>query len=144
MTQKEKKWITLKEASQISGYAPDYIGELIRKGKIKGKQIYYNIAWVTTKEAILEYKEKQKKIKEKKLTKKEIFFNFLFEIKQKFLYQLEILKLFLKTFKIILPILIILIILLSLFFFYIFSLFSTQKLSPEIKSTQEIEEGLKF
>lgn len=40
----EEKLISLKEAARISGYAPDYIGQLIRKGKIAGKQVYYNVA----------------------------------------------------------------------------------------------------
>lgn len=54
------RYITLKEASKISGYTPDYLGQLIRKGKLQGKQIYLNIAWVTTEEALGEYLEKNK------------------------------------------------------------------------------------
>jgi hypothetical protein len=41
MTIQEKKsegYLTLKEASDLYGYSPDYIGQLIRKGKINGKQ----------------------------------------------------------------------------------------------------------
>ena len=53
--QKEAGFITLKEASERFGYAPDYIGQLIRKGKIEGKQVYANLAWMTTAEAIEEY-----------------------------------------------------------------------------------------
>lgn len=49
-------YITLKEASERFGYAPDYIGQLIRKGKIEGKQVYANVAWVTTEEAMEAYK----------------------------------------------------------------------------------------
>lgn len=143
MPQKEKKWITLKEASKVSGYAPDYIGELIRKGKIEGKQIYFNVAWVTTEEAILEYKERQKKREEKNLTKNEKFLDFLNEIKQKFLLQLEVLKLFFKTFKIILPLFIVLIILLSLFFFYIFSL-SFEKKEKILPTQESLEENFKI
>jgi hypothetical protein len=48
-------YITLKEAAKISGYSPDYLGQLIRKGKLSGKQIYLNVAWVTTEEALDEY-----------------------------------------------------------------------------------------
>ena len=51
----DTEYITLKEAALISGYAPDYIGQLIRRGKIPGKQVYANVAWVTTKEAISAY-----------------------------------------------------------------------------------------
>ena len=64
MTQDEQKkegFITLKEASERFGYAPDYIGQLIRKGKIEGKQVYANVAWMTTPEAIEEYLSKEKR-----------------------------------------------------------------------------------
>lgn len=48
-------YITLKEAAKISGYSADYIGQLIRKGKIHGRQVYTNIAWVTTEEDLRAY-----------------------------------------------------------------------------------------
>ena len=56
----DSQYITLKEAAKISGYTPDYLGQLIRKGKLPGKQIYLNVAWVTTEEALMEYLEKNK------------------------------------------------------------------------------------
>jgi hypothetical protein len=52
--------ITLKEASDISGYSADYIGQLIRAGKISGKQVYTNITWMTTADAVMSYKNKSK------------------------------------------------------------------------------------
>ena len=58
MTTLEKKpegYITLKEASELFGYSPDYIGQLIRKGKIEGKRVYANVAWMTTKNTLDEY-----------------------------------------------------------------------------------------
>jgi hypothetical protein len=58
MTINEEKgagYITLKEASERFGYAPDYIGQLIRKGKIEGKQVYANVAWMTTEESMMDY-----------------------------------------------------------------------------------------
>jgi hypothetical protein len=61
------EYITLKEASELSGYSPDYIGQLIRRGKLTGKQVYANVAWVTTRDALsgyLEEKGKTKKIAE--------------------------------------------------------------------------------
>lgn len=58
---KEKTFISLKEAAKMSGYSPDYVGQLIRGGKITGKQIFSNVAWVTTEDAILEYLQKEKK-----------------------------------------------------------------------------------
>jgi len=54
-------FLTLKEASEISNYSPDYIGQLIRAGKIEGKQIYSNVAWVTTETALRNYMEKKGK-----------------------------------------------------------------------------------
>lgn len=55
------KYITLKEAAEISGYAPDYVGQLIRQGKITGRQQYFNVAWVTTEESLMRYIERYKK-----------------------------------------------------------------------------------
>lgn len=53
-------YITLKEAAKISGYTPDYLGQLIRKGKLPGKQIYLNVAWVTTEKDLREYLKNDK------------------------------------------------------------------------------------
>jgi hypothetical protein len=50
-----KDEITLKEAAELSGYSADYIGQLIRKGKLPGRQVYTNVSWVTTPEAIDAY-----------------------------------------------------------------------------------------
>lgn len=53
----EKGYITLKEAAKISNYSPDYVGQLIRAGKIRGEQVYLNTAWVTTEDEIRAYME---------------------------------------------------------------------------------------
>lgn len=58
---KDKQYISLKEAAKISGYSPDYVGQLIRGGRLSGKQVFLNVAWMTTEEAILEYLQKEKK-----------------------------------------------------------------------------------
>jgi hypothetical protein len=55
MISKQNKEITLKEAAEMSGYSSDYIGQLIRQGKIQGKQVFSNVSWVTTPEAIESY-----------------------------------------------------------------------------------------
>ena len=52
---KNDKHITLKEAAEISGYSPDYLGQLIRSGKLKGEQVFSNVAWMTTEKEILSY-----------------------------------------------------------------------------------------
>lgn len=49
------EYISLKTASEISGYSPDYLGLLIRQGKMKGVKIGRN--WCTTEEFVLEYKK---------------------------------------------------------------------------------------
>jgi len=51
----EKGYITLKEAAQLAGYSSDYVGQLIRAGKIRGEQVYSNVAWVTTEDEVLSY-----------------------------------------------------------------------------------------
>ena len=52
---KEKGYITLKEAAEIANYSPDYIGQLIRAGKIRGEQVYSSVAWVTTEDEVHSY-----------------------------------------------------------------------------------------
>jgi len=51
----EKGYITLKEAAKLANYTPDYVGQLIRAGKIKGEQVYSQVAWVTTPEEVQAY-----------------------------------------------------------------------------------------
>lgn len=55
-----QRFISLKSAAKISGYNPDYIGWLIRKGKIEGRKVYSGASWKTTKDAILAYKTRKK------------------------------------------------------------------------------------
>lgn len=65
MTAEEHKnagFITLKEAGERFGYSADYIGQLIRKGKLEGKQVYANVAWMTTPEAMEEYLAKEGRV----------------------------------------------------------------------------------
>lgn len=58
---KKAGYITLKEASERFGYTPDYVGQLIRKGKIEGKQVYSNLAWMTTVDSIEGYLSREKR-----------------------------------------------------------------------------------
>ena len=55
---KKQKFISLKEAAKLTGYAPDYIGSLIRKGKLTGKKVYSGVSWMTAEEDIKKYQEK--------------------------------------------------------------------------------------
>lgn len=61
MDRKNDELISLREAAKISGYSSDYIGQLIRSGKLEGKQVFSNVAWMTTEEAVLAYMEGSKK-----------------------------------------------------------------------------------
>jgi hypothetical protein len=57
---KKDNFITLKEAADMSGYSSDYLGQLIRGGKLEGEQVYMSVAWMTTKEAVEEYVARSK------------------------------------------------------------------------------------
>lgn len=59
MKQKET-YISLKDASEISGYSADYIGQLIRSGKLPGKQVFQQVVWMTTEENVREYMHSKK------------------------------------------------------------------------------------
>jgi len=48
-------YLTLKEAADKTEYTPDYIGQLIRAGKIEGKQIYSSVAWVANENSLKQY-----------------------------------------------------------------------------------------
>lgn len=61
MLGEKQEYISLKEAARKSGYSADYVGQLIRSGKLAGKQIYSNVAWVTTEAALVEYMQKERK-----------------------------------------------------------------------------------
>jgi len=58
----DKGYITLKEAAKIANYSPDYVGQLIRAGKIHGEQVYASTAWVTTPDEVLAYLENKQRI----------------------------------------------------------------------------------
>jgi hypothetical protein len=51
--EKIDKYITLREASLISGYNSDYLSSLIRSGRIYGKKVGKN--WLTTEADIRKY-----------------------------------------------------------------------------------------
>jgi hypothetical protein len=53
----DEGFITLKEAGKIANYSPDYVGQLIRAGKIRGEQVYSQTAWVTTQDELQAYME---------------------------------------------------------------------------------------
>ena len=113
-----KKLISLKEAAQISGYSADYIGQLIRSGKIAGRQVYCNVAWMTTSDAVLNYKNQGEAKNEKG---KSSFKSLIGTKVRKFNMSLSVIKLFFSTFRSALPITIVIFlsfVLLNIFIIY--------------------------
>lgn len=125
MSKEKEKLITLKEAAKISGYAPDYIGQLIRKGKLPGRQIYCNVQWMTTREAVLEYLKRDKK--EEAGNPQKGLVEFFRRLKVKFLEKLKPDQLV----KISLWLVAALAALFALFLFYIFSVNIEKKIEKE-------------
>ena len=113
---RENDLISLREAAKISGYSPDYIGQLIRAGKIPGRQVYSNIAWMTTAKAVIEYKEKGKDNKENTLKQK------ITNQQRKLMMELNIINLFFQAFKSAIPLFLIIIISLMMFIGFLFYL----------------------
>ena len=58
---KNQNFISLKQAAEILDYSPDYIGWLIREGKISGRKIFSKEAWKVSRRAILNYASKNNK-----------------------------------------------------------------------------------
>ncbi len=53
-------WITIKEASELTGYRKDYIATLVRRGKLRNRKKEDGKLWVSKKE-VQDYAEKHKK-----------------------------------------------------------------------------------
>ncbi len=137
--------ISLKEAAKISGYSSDYIGQLIRSGKISGKQVYSNIAWMTTAEAVLSYKRRNEKGKKEKLNPIK---NYLEKQKRKIEIELNIIKLFFQTFKSAWLTLFLVILVFVFFNFSIFYFFWQKNVAecqcPTIIDNSKNDEGLSY
>ncbi len=54
----EKEELSLKEAAQATGYAPDYIGYLIRQKKVFGKKVQNGVSWLVSIDELKTYQEK--------------------------------------------------------------------------------------
>jgi len=67
---KNQKYISLKDAAKITGYHSDYVGWLIRNGKIPGKKIYSGVCWSVSEDSIENFllKRNEKKISNLPLT----------------------------------------------------------------------------
>ena len=132
----DQNLISLKEAADISGYAPDYIGQLIRAGKIPGKQVYTGITWMTTADAVMAYKNK-KITAGNSSDKKEI----LSRLWQKMAIELNIIKLFFQTFKSAIPIFFIIIICLAIIASYGFNMIFNHRAAAGTNSAPNIDKN---
>ena len=137
---KEKALISLKDASKVSGYSSDYIGQLIRAGKIPGKQVCCTVAWMTTIDAVMAYKNKGKA--DAKLSFKEKLINRF----RMLIMELDIIKLFFKTFKYSFPLLLVIIISFSLLSFYIIYITLDKNIDNNLQNlnNNKIEQNLSF
>jgi excisionase family DNA binding protein len=54
------KWITTKEAAELTGYSAAYFRQLIAGGKLEGRKIGRD--WVLDKSEVLEYAEEMKRL----------------------------------------------------------------------------------
>ena len=136
----EKALISLKDAAKVSGYSADYIGQLIRAGKIPGKQVCCTVAWMTTANAVMAYKDKGKA--DAKLSFKEKMAN----RGRMLIMELGIIKLFFKTFKYSLPLLLVIIVSFSLLSFYIIYIILNKNIdtNKNLQNLNNIEQNLSF
>lgn len=134
----EKDLISLKEAAKVSGYSPDYIGQLIRSGKIPGKQVYTNISWMTTAEAVLDYKNSNKKKQANPSTGDK-----LLSIKRQLAMEMEIIKLVIQNFKSAIPLLILMFLIFGAIVYSIFY-FSNPTKAPVVNNLEENTNTIEF
>ena len=133
---KEKDLISLKDASKASGYSADYIGQLIREGKIPGKQVYTNISWMTTAEAVIAYKNNKNKTTS--------FSDKLITTKRRLEMELSIIRLIFQNFKSALPLMIILFIIFGTLVYSIFYFTYNADNSNTLRNNQNQEEIISF
>jgi hypothetical protein len=55
-----ENWVSVSEASELSGYHPEHIRRLIRQGKINAKK--FSIVWMVDRDSLLAYIDKKKKV----------------------------------------------------------------------------------
>ncbi|OGG40169.1 hypothetical protein A3A21_00740 [Candidatus Jorgensenbacteria bacterium RIFCSPLOWO2_01_FULL_45_25b] len=128
------EYISLKDAAKISGYAPDYVGQLIRKGKLPGKRVYCNVAWMTTEEAVEEYIKSSKQKKEEKASFKEKSFATIRQLRLRMVSETKMATLA----KSALYGVVVLSVSISLILFYILSITIDKKIEKSaLKSTKE-------
>jgi hypothetical protein len=61
---KTNEWITVAEASTISGYNKEHLTRLIREGKIEAKK--FSIVWQVSRASLLAYVERTERLGNKR------------------------------------------------------------------------------
>jgi hypothetical protein len=130
------KFIPLKEAARISGYSSDYIGYLIREGKIMGRPVYTNISWQTTAEEVLNYKNRDSKKNTE--SGKKVVTSFRHFQKRAF-REIKIIKLFFATFREVLPIILVLILSFSILIGFSLYMGLNKRNAGNLKSQESLE-----
>ena len=64
MATNEDKWLTVNEAAKLSGYHPESIRELIRRGEIKARK--FSFLWQVSNKSLFEYVAKAQESGEKR------------------------------------------------------------------------------
>lgn len=64
MTTNGGEWLTVNEAASLSGYHPESIRELVRRGRIKARK--FSIVYQVNRESLLAYMKKAKAMGEKR------------------------------------------------------------------------------
>ncbi|GER78946.1 helix-turn-helix domain-containing protein [Chloroflexi bacterium CFX6] len=57
-------WLTTYEAARVSGYNPDYIRQLIRSQKVRGRK--WGLSWQVSRRSLEEYVKKAEKLGERR------------------------------------------------------------------------------
>lgn len=64
MTISGGEWLTVQEASELSGYNPEHITRLIRQGKIEARK--FSIVWQVNRDSLLAYQSKAQQLGDKR------------------------------------------------------------------------------
>ena len=132
-----KNLLSLREAAKLSGYSADYLGQLIRAGKIAGRQVYCNVQWMTTVEAVMDYKNKGKGTDSASDLKSGW---------RKLAMEFDTVRLFFKTFKTTLPVFLLIVACFALLVSYIGSLYfnNTNNFYQKANQNQNQKAEIKF
>lgn len=135
----EKNLISLKEAAKESGYSADYIGQLIRTGKIPGKQVYTNISWMTTAEAVLDYKNASKANQKSPGVGSKML-----RSRRKLMMELGIIKLVFQNFKSAIPLIVIIFIIFTALVYSVFYFSMDKNIENKAVNTSENNSNISF